>query len=129
MGNFFGGDCVVVVILVIAPVVVVIAIVLVSVHAAEVNIGCELKYPETCAYRLAYAETDWISVHRRLNAPDTIHLTKCLSPLLTCSVIPDSSSIPNSNSASFSRQQCSCQCKADSATFLPSIRSCIDKLG
>ncbi|VDK80015.1 unnamed protein product [Litomosoides sigmodontis] len=92
------------------------------------------KYPGTCAYPLLdhHPDDDWISVHRHLNAPDIVHFTKCSSPITTCSTIPDSSIVPDQDtpdSAATARQQCSCQCKADAAAFLPSTRSCINKLG
>ncbi|VDN45694.1 unnamed protein product [Gongylonema pulchrum] len=73
-------------------------------------------------------ENDWMSVQRHLNAPDTIHFTKCPSPFSICSTIPDSSAIRSQNFGS-AANQCSCQCKADAAAFLPSVRSCINKLG
>uniref|UniRef100_A0AAF5PV52 Shavenoid isoform B-like N-terminal domain-containing protein n=2 Tax=Wuchereria bancrofti TaxID=6293 RepID=A0AAF5PV52_WUCBA len=89
------------------------------------------KYLGTYAYPsypLGHPENDWISVHRHLNAPDIIHFTKCSSPIATCSTILDSSIVPDQDSGSVTRQQCSCQCKADAAIFLPSTRSCINKL-
>uniref|UniRef100_A0A0R3RP09 Secreted protein n=1 Tax=Elaeophora elaphi TaxID=1147741 RepID=A0A0R3RP09_9BILA len=101
----------------------------------------DYKYLGTYAYPLNHhhhhhyhhqnrPENDWISVHRHLNAPDIVYFTKCTSPITTCSTIPDSSVVPDQNHAgSVTRQQCSCQCKADAAAFLPSTRSCINKLG
>lgn len=92
----------------------------------------DYKYSGTYAYPLLdnHPENDWISVHRHLNAPDIIYFTKCSSPITTCSTISDSSIVPDQDpSGSVTRQQCSCQCKADAASFLPSTRSCINKLG
>ncbi|KAM3726628.1 Histone-lysine N-methyltransferase EHMT1 [Dirofilaria immitis] len=85
------------------------------------------KYPGICAYPLDHSETDWLSVHRHLNAPDIIHFTKCSSPLTICSTIHDSSIVPDPDPGSVERQ-CTCQCKADAPVFLPSTRSCINKL-
>ncbi|CAG9530625.1 unnamed protein product [Cercopithifilaria johnstoni] len=89
------------------------------------------KYPGTYAYPLDHhPKSNWISVHRHLNAPDIIYFTKCSSPITTCSTIPDSSIVPNQDlDGSMTQQQCSCQCKADAAAFLPSTQSCINKLG
>ncbi|EFO13321.2 hypothetical protein LOAG_15208 [Loa loa] len=87
------------------------------------------EYPGIYAYPLNHPENDWISVHRHLNAPDIIHFTKCSSPITICSTIPDSSIVPNQDLGTITRQQCSCQCKPDAAAFLPSTRSCINKLG
>ncbi|KAL3981518.1 hypothetical protein ACH3XW_43420 [Acanthocheilonema viteae] len=91
----------------------------------------DYKYSEIFAYPLDHhLENDWISVHRHLNTPDIIYFAKCSSPIATCSIISDSSVINDQDSAgSLVPQQCSCQCKTDTAAFLPSTRSCINKLG
>lgn len=78
---------------------------------------------------MRHLENDWISVHRHLNAPDIIHFAECSSSKTNCLTIPDSSIVPDQDSGSLIRQQCSCQCKEETPAFLPSSRNCINKLG